>query len=132
MRFHHVGLSVSDLERATGWYRDVLGFTPGHEFAIPPIGLRGRFLELDGVSVELLEQEGAVPGPDRADPAAAAGLHGFGHICLLVDALEEVYARFVAAGARPVWDPRVSPSGSRMAFIADLDGNLVELIDRTP
>jgi len=35
----------------------------------------------------------------------------------------------VAAGAAAVWEPRTSPEpGVRMAFVADADGNLIELV----
>jgi catechol 2,3-dioxygenase-like lactoylglutathione lyase family enzyme len=132
MRFHHTGLSVPDLDRSTTWYRDVLGFEEGYVFELPSIGLRGRFMvSADGIGVELLERTGATAGPDRTEPEVALLWHGFGHIALQVDGLEATYKRLVSAGARPVWDPRPSPEpGVRMAFVADFDGNLIELIER--
>ena len=43
--------------------------------------------------------------------------------------LDAVFGRAVEAGGRPVWEPRSSPrAGQRIAFVADPDGNLVELM----
>jgi glyoxylase I family protein len=55
---------------------------------------------------------------------------GYGHIAFETSDLDADYAGMVARGARPVWDPRPSPEpGIRMAFVADTDGNLVELVE---
>ncbi len=45
--------------------------------------------------------------------------------------LDAAYDRAVARGARPVMAPCPSPEpGVRMAFVADPEGNLVELLHR--
>jgi hypothetical protein len=47
--------------------------------------------------------------------------------------LDAGYARSVARGARPVMPPGPSPEpGVRMAFVADPEGNLIELLHRPP
>jgi catechol 2,3-dioxygenase-like lactoylglutathione lyase family enzyme len=129
MRLHHAGISVPDLERSLDWYCRALD---GYHFEVPPIGLRGVFaLTPEGVGVELLEMSGALPGVYRADPPSANSVHGFNHVCFEVGDLEATYERAVRHGAVPVWDPRDSPEpGVRMAYITDLDGNLIELIHR--
>jgi hypothetical protein len=46
-----------------------------------------------------------------------------------VDDLDASYARAVEAGGRSVWTPRGTPQpGLRIAFVADPDGNLVQLL----
>jgi lactoylglutathione lyase len=137
MRFHHVGVSVSDLERSLAWYGEVLGFKPGYAFEVPQAGLRGRFaVNEDGVSIELIEKSGARPGAllsedGRPNPIVANGVLGYNHFALAVSDLDGTYARIIAAGGREVWDPRPSPEpGVRMAYLADPDGNLVELIEK--
>ena len=133
MRLHHAGVSVPDLERSLDWYCRALDLTEGYRFEVPPIGLRGVFaLTKDGAAgVELLEMAGALPGVNRADPPSANSVHGFNHVCFEVDDLESVYERAVRHGAVPVWDPRPSPEPNvRMAYVTDLDGNLIELIHR--
>ena len=129
---HHVGVSVSDLDQARKWYADVLGMTEGYAFEIPPVGVRGCFMEGYGTRVELLERAGSDPGIGGQDPPAALLTHGYGHVAFAADDLDETFAEFVARGATPVWGPRPSPEpGVRMAFIADPDGNLIEIVDPT-
>jgi lactoylglutathione lyase len=132
MRLHHAGISVPDLERSLDWYCRALDLTEGHRFEVPPIGLRGVFaLDPAGAGVELLEMAGALPGVNRADPPSANSVHGYNHMCFEVTDLEAAYTRAVSHGAVPVWAPRPAPEpGVRMAYVTDLDGNLIELIHR--
>ncbi len=51
-------------------------------------------------------------------------------IALYVDTSEEVdkeYARIVAQGGRSVLEPETEPWGQRTCYIADPEGNLVEI-----
>lgn len=130
---HHVGVSVSDLDRAKKWYAEVLEMTEGYGFEIPPFGVRGRFMEGHGTRVELFERAGSAPGIGGQDPSAALLTRGYGHMAFATSDLDATFAEIVARGATPVWDPRPSPEpGVRMAFIADPDGNLIEMIEVAP
>ena len=130
MRFHHIGLSVADLDRAKKWYADVLGMTEGFAFEIPPASIRGCFVEGHQGRVELIERGGSSKGIGGQSPQDALLTHGYGHIAFTTDDLDQTFADLVARGATPVWDPRPSPEpGVRMAFIADIDGNLLELME---
>ena len=56
---------------------------------------------------------------------------GYGHICLRVDDVDELYDRLVSAGASSIMPPGESPvSRVRMAFVADPEGNFIEMLDR--
>jgi catechol 2,3-dioxygenase-like lactoylglutathione lyase family enzyme len=66
-----------------------------------------------------------------ADPPTAVLTEGFGHIAFDVAGVDAAFDRLVGLGARAVMTPRPSPEpGVRMAFVADPEGNLVELLDR--
>ena len=132
LHHHHIGLSVSDLNGAKRWYADVLGMTQGFAFELAAFGVRGCFMEGHGTRVELFERAGSGGGIGGQEPPPALLTRGYGHVAFATPDLDTTFAEVVARGATPVWDPRPSPEpGVRMAFIADLDGNLIEFIERT-
>ena len=60
------------------------------------------------------------------------GLNGHSEIALYVDTFEEVDAAFKKAiknGATPVLEPELEPWGQRTCYIADPEGNLIEIVD---
>ena len=85
-----------------------------------------------GYRIELLHRVGNVAGIAVERPMDAALTRGFGHLALTVDDLEATYERLLAAGAASRMPPSPSPEpGVRIAFVADPEGNLIELLDRT-
>lgn len=131
-RIDHVGLNVADLPAAVRWYREAFGFEVDLEGRVDAIELDFVMLrDADGGRLELLHRPGSAPGLRAADAAEAALSEGFGHVAFDVGGLDGVFARVVAMGAREVMAPRPSPEpGIRMAFVADPEGNLVELLER--
>ncbi|WP_221633998.1 VOC family protein [Nocardioides luti] len=133
MRFDHVGLSVADLDAMTSWWCAALGLEVEFDFALEAVDLRGAMLlGPDGWRLELLHRVGNAAGLQAANPAEAALTRGYGHLALDVPDVDAAYADLLAAGASDRMTPRPSPEpGVRMAFVADPEGNLVELLDRT-
>jgi lactoylglutathione lyase len=130
LQHHHVGVSVADLDRSKKWYADVLEMTEGFAFDLPAFGVRGCFMVGHGTRVELFERQGSGGGIGWQEPPAAMLTRGYGHVAFAIDDLDATFAEVVARGAAPVWDPRPSPEpGLRMAFVADLDGNLIEFVE---
>ncbi|MEU4222859.1 VOC family protein [Nonomuraea sp. NPDC026600] len=130
--FDHVGLNVGDLDAMTAWYAGALGLETEFTFALAEVGLRGVMLRSPaGYRIELLHRAGGVPGPRAANPAEAALTHGFGHFALDAPDVDAAYDALLAAGASERMPPRPSPEpGVRMAYVADPEGNLIELLDR--
>jgi glyoxylase I family protein len=134
-RLDHVGLVVGDLAAEAAWYCDVFGLSRELTARVEALELSIEMLIHPGYGyrVELLHRPGAVPGSKPANPAEAALRHGYGHVAFDVSDLDDAYERAVARGARPVMPPGPSPeAGVRMAFVADPEDNLVELLQRPP
>ena len=132
-RLDHVGIAVADLAGMAAWYVDTFGLEPEIALRVEPIGLDIEMLRHPalGYRVELLHRPGSAPGPKPADPLEAALVEGYGHVAFDVSDLDAAYHLAVSSGARSVMPPRPSPeSGVRMAFVADPEGNLVELLQR--
>jgi glyoxylase I family protein len=134
-RLDHVGLAVRDLAAAVDWYRAAFGYDHELSLRVEPIDLDIVMLRhpTHGDRLELLHRPGSAAGPRPASPAEAALSEAYGHIAFDVADLDGTYAAAVGLGARPVLAPQPSPeAGVRMAFVADPEGNLVELLSRPP
>ncbi|HET8987979.1 MAG TPA: VOC family protein [Humibacillus sp.] len=131
-RFDHIGLTVADLDAMTQWYAAALGLVTEFEFALPDVEFRGVMLRGDGYRLELLTRAGSHAGLRASSPVDAALTRGFGHLALDVPDVDTAYGRLIMLGASERMSPRPSPEpGVRMAYVADPEGNLVELLDRT-
>jgi lactoylglutathione lyase len=132
-RLDHVGLAVADLAAAAAWFCDVLGLVPELTLRVEPLDLSIEMLIHPGYGyrLELLHRPGSAAGGKPGTPAEAALRDGYGHVAFDVTDLDAAYERAVARGARPVTPPGPSPeAGVRMAFVADPEGNLIELLHR--
>ena len=132
-RLDHVGLNVADLAAMTAWYVAAFGLEVEFEFALDQLDFRGAMLRsAEGWRIELLHRDGNVAGLQALSPVEAALTRGFGHLALDVPDVDSAYDELLAAGATDRMSPRPSPEpGVRMAYVADPEGNLVELLDRT-
>ena len=125
---------MADLDAAERWYCAALGMRPELRLRVDPIDLDiAMIINEHGFRIELLHRPGLAAGPRPVDPAAAALVPGYSHLAFDVGDLDGEHARLVAHGAREVLTPRPSPEpGVRMSYLADPDGNLVELVERHP
>lgn len=132
MHFDHVGLSVIDLDGMAEWYANAFGWTITGGFEVPPIQLTGKFVVgTDGVAIELLKREGSVRPVSFDSVPTMAGNQGFGHIALRVTDVDALHDRLVSLGATSIMSPRPAPvPDSRMAYVADPEGNFIELLTR--
>ncbi|MFK0283814.1 VOC family protein [Streptomyces sp. NPDC090499] len=130
-RFHHVSLSVADLTAQETWYGSAFGLTHVDErLELPEAGVRTVVLsDGDGLRVEFVERPGSSPTAP-ADPFAATAVQTFTHLALQVPDLDTAFARLTGeCAAAPVSPPAPGVSaGMRYAYVADPEGNLLELI----
>ena len=130
---HHIGLSVADLPGMIAFYRDTLGFSVEVAFELPGGRMAGAMLRRpDGAGLELLCHVDSA-GTAAADPHAAMLRRGYGHWALAVTEVASTHERMLAAGACEVWFPRPAPppATGAMSFLADPEGNLLELVEIT-
>ncbi|MBR6787283.1 MAG: VOC family protein [Clostridia bacterium] len=124
MRLDGVGIFVNDMATMVRFYRDVLGFeiTEGED-------AENVYLVKDGTLFMLYERKNFEKMTSRKYDYLK-GINGHYEIALYVDTFEEVdaqYARVTALGAQPVLEPTTEPWGQRTCYIADPEGNLIEI-----
>lgn len=124
MRLDGIGLFVDDMETMIRFYRDVLGFEiKESEDAV------NVYLIKDGTLFMLYERKNFEKMTSRKYEYLK-GLNGHFEIALYVDTFEEVDIEFdkaVSKGATPVLEPTDEPWGQRTCYIADPEGNLIEI-----
>ena len=124
MRWDGFGLLVNDMAAMIRFYRDVLGFEIRE-----PEDTSNVYLVKDG-TLFLLYGRKDFEDLTRHRYDYVKGLNGHSEIALYVDTFEEVDAAFrnaVANGAKPVLEPETEPWGQRTCYIADPEGNLIEI-----
>ena len=124
MRLDGFGLFVNDMPKMIHFYRDVLGFeiTEGDN-AI------NVYLVKDGTLFMLYERKNFEKMTNRKYEYLR-GFNGHFEIALHVDTFEDVdkeYARIIAHGGQSVLEPTTEPWGQRTCYIADPEGNLIEI-----
>jgi glyoxylase I family protein len=131
LRLDHVGLSVGDLDTAREFYSRAFGFARQLEFELAPHPIRGLMMrDESGMRLELFEREDSTPGLQGKTPIVALATRGYGHFAFAAPDIDSAFARALDAGASPVMEPAPSPEpGVRFAFLADPEGNLVELVE---
>ena len=124
MKFDGVGLFVNNMAEIIRFYRDVLGFEiQESEDAV------NVYLVKDGTLFMLYERKNFEKMTARKYQYIN-GLNGHFEIALYVDTFEEVdrrYKEVVGKGAVPVLEPTTEPWGQRTCYIADPEGNLIEI-----
>lgn len=124
MRLDGFGLFVEDMGRMIRFYRDVLNFEIKEDEDTSNV-----FLIKDG-TLFLLYRRSDFEKMTSRKYEYIKGLNGHSEIALYVDTFEEVDAEFAKAvekGAEPVLEPTTEPWGQRTCYIADPEGNLIEI-----
>ena len=124
MKLDGVGLFVNDMAAMVRFYRDVLGFEIKEDENTVNV-----YLIKNGTLFMLYERKNFEKMTNRKYEYLK-GLNGHFEIALYVDTFEEVdseYAKAVEKGAQSVLEPTTEPWGQRTCYIADPEGNLIEI-----
>ena len=124
MRLDGFGLFVKDMAAMIRFYRDVLGFEikEGEDTS-------NVYLVKDG-TLFLLYGRNDFEKMTSRKYEYVKGLNGHAEIALYVDTYEEVdreYERVISKGAVSVLAPETENWGQRTCYIADPEGNLIEI-----
>ena len=128
LNLNAIGLFVRDMAQTVAFYRDVMGMTTDWQ---------------GDANAELYCGEGKLILFSRADfetmtarpytyPSALNGTMELAFDLPSYADVDREYARITACGAQPVFAPTTEPWGQRTCYVADPDGNLIELSSFQP
>lgn len=124
MRLDGFGLFVKDMGTMIRFYRDVLGFAIKEAEDTSNV-----YLVKDG-TLFLLYGRSDFENMTGRKYEYVKGLNGHSELALYVDTFEEVdlaYQQAIEKGAASVLEPTTEPWGQRTCYIADPEGNLIEI-----
>ena len=124
MRLDGFGLFVEDMAKMICFYRDVLGFEIKEDEDTSNV-----YLIKDDTLFLLYGRKDFEKMTSRKYEYIK-GLNGHTEIALYVDSFEEVdaeYLKAISKGAVAVLEPVTEPWGQRTCYIADPEGNLIEI-----
>jgi catechol 2,3-dioxygenase-like lactoylglutathione lyase family enzyme len=138
----HTGITVSNLDRALSFWRDVLGFEYSHsahqtgERVEQITGVKGSELRLavlrtpGGHKIELLEYLAPDDRKQRNDLRPCD--LGHVHVALVVDDLDAILEKMSASGWKVAGKPQMLATGpnagKRVVYVRDPDGTTIELM----
>lgn len=126
-RIEHVGLTVSDLDRAVDWYRTNFGFEETRRFDKPELEIKGATIQLGNDCLELLQPYTSVSETKRRGSLATLlKRSGVNHIALSVDDIAHIYGRLQASRVEFVTELL----DARYFFCKDPSGALIEVRQR--
>ena len=124
MRLDGFGIFVEDMGRMIRFYRDVLGFEIKEAEDTSNV-----YLVKDGTLFLFYGRKDFEKMTDQRYEYVK-GLNGHFELALYVNTFEEVddtFKRVIEQGASPVLEPTTEPWGQRTCYIADPEGNLIEI-----
>ncbi len=126
----HCGISVSSMEDAARWFKEILGFCEVFRDELPEAGFRLAFLRNGEFEIELFECYEYQPMPEgRKLPNEDVKTLGTKHICFAVDDLDGFAEHCRKHSVKLVMGP-VHLLGNYACFIHGPEDILIEFIER--
>lgn len=130
-KIDHIGIAVPNLKQAVSVYSKLLGKAPDHYEEIAEQKAKTAFFSVDDTNLELLESTS--PDGPIGKFIAKQGRGGIHHICIQVDDIEKVLARYKKEGIQLIDEkPRIGAHGKKIAFVhpKSTGGVLLELSEK--
>ena len=125
-RFHFntIGLFTTDNARMVTFYRDVFGFTTDWNGLEPNVEMHLGEMRLimfpRTAFVEMISQKLSYPNGRNGTMELSFDVPTYADV-------DKEYANAVKLGAAPVFAPTTEPWGQRTCYVADPEGNLIEI-----
>jgi catechol 2,3-dioxygenase-like lactoylglutathione lyase family enzyme len=129
----HFALSVADLDTMVAFYTRI-GFDERTRSDLAPAPVRVVLLRnTAGAAIELTAHQASLPLERPRNPIDAATHQGQFHVAIRVEKLDSTIVMAVTAGASLITPPAMNSRGdTRFAYLADPEGNLIELVSPAP
>lgn len=135
LQTHHVGLTVSNLDRAVAFYCEVFDLSVDAEFEVSGEAFAtgvdideasAQFAHLDGgsIRIELVEYDPA----GETLPTPQLNASGATHLGLRVDDLDAFYESLPST-VETLSPPQTTATGTRILFVRDPEENLIEVLE---
>jgi catechol 2,3-dioxygenase-like lactoylglutathione lyase family enzyme len=128
MKYHHIGLSVRNLEKSLKFYKEVFGFVEVRRLEREDLGIKAVFLKLnqeDNLHLELIQSSKPIENEDDPFDLRVLGLK---HLAFEVDDADKKYRELKEEGYE-ITEPRAGKSCKKYFFIKDPDGLNMEFFE---
>ncbi|PKN30597.1 MAG: glyoxalase/bleomycin resistance/dioxygenase family protein [Deltaproteobacteria bacterium HGW-Deltaproteobacteria-21] len=136
--WHHVAISVKDMENELRFYRDLLGFEVDWERENYTGEMYARVVGLPGATARVVMLKGyggrielfkyRVPEGDECGPKRQCDF-GLTHFAIMVKGIHEIHERLVKAGVHFNCPPQNLRPGVWATYMKDPEGVTIELVE---
>ncbi|MBD3259990.1 hypothetical protein GF371_05185 [Candidatus Woesearchaeota archaeon] len=123
MKWMHVSITVTDLDKTEKFYEELFGFERAKELEKDDKTV--RWIKHRDLWIEMIQFKKKLP----EQPNKENDVLGYRHIALMIDNLDEFYEKAKSIGAE-ISEPKLYPSGEKRCILRDPDGNLIEVYSR--
>lgn len=123
-KFNTIALFTTDNQKVVDFYCDIFGFETEWNGIDVDVEMR-----LDNMRLLLFPRE-SIEKMTRQKFTYPSGINGTMEISFDVPTFADVdkeYNRAVSMGAKPIMEPTTEPWGQRTCYVADPEGNLIEI-----
>lgn len=124
MKLEGFGIFIKDMPTMVRFYRDVLDFEIKEDENASNVYL------VKDETLFLLYRRTDFEQMAKRSFSYASGINGHYEIALSVEnyaAVDDTFQKVVSKGAVPILEPTTEPWGQRTCYIADPEGNLIEI-----
>lgn len=124
MRFHHIGITVNNLDESLEFYKSLFGFKEVKRFTKDGWDGEAIILKLGKIKLELFYFNNPNPKKDDYSDLKTIGIKHFG---LVVKNIDKIYQRLKSNNI-DIDEPQAGTTCEKFCFLRDPNGISIELI----